>query len=172
MKEVASLEAKSRPVKKTAGTDKRTTLPIVTFFVTLLLLFLAFTCYSKLPLGRFGFLMSDLKDQFVPELLRYKHHLQELDTSSFLSSFTYNTSAGCGRNFMATFGYYLASPFNLIVFLFDDQHIATAISVISALRLAFGSAFMCMFIQKWSSDKETNWPLFFSVMYAFSSFAI
>lgn len=172
MKEVASLEAKSRPVKKAAGTDKRTTLPVVTFFVTLLLLFLAFTCYSKLPLGRFGFLMSDLKEQFVPELLRYKHHLQELDTSSFLSSFSYNTSAGCGRNFMATFGYYLASPFNLIVFLFDDQHIATAISVISALRLAFGSAFMCMFIQKRSSDKETNWPLFFSVMYAFSSFAI
>ncbi|MBR4556717.1 MAG: YfhO family protein [Clostridiales bacterium] len=172
MKEVASLASKSRPKKKTAVTDKSISLPVITFFVTLFLVFLAFTCYSKLPLGRCGFLISDLKDQFVPELLMYKHHIEELDFSSILSSFSYSTLAGCGRNYMSTFGYYLASPFNLIIFLFDDAHIATAISVISAIRLAFGSAFLCMFLQKRNSDHESNWPLIFSVMYAFSSFAI
>lgn len=172
MKEVASLAANRRPDKKNAGTDKSRIMPVFTFFATLLLLFLAFTCYSKLPLGRFGILMSDLKDQFVPELLVYKHHLKELDLSSILSSFSYSTSAGCGRNFMASFGYYMSSPFNLLIFLFDDAHIATAISVISALRLAFGSAFMCMFLQKRNSDYESFWPMLFSVMYAFSSFAV
>ena len=172
MKEVANLKAEKHLAVKTAGKDINSYLPLITFFATLILLFLTFTFYNKLPLGRYGILMSDLKDQYVPELLRYKHHLEDLDFSSFLSSFSYSTSAGCGRNFMSTFGYYLASPFNLIIFLFDDSHIATAVSVISAIRLALGSAFMCMLLQKRSPDKENRWPVVFSIAYAFSSFAI
>ena len=172
MKEVTSLSAKERPVKKTAGKGRINYLPVITFFIVLLLILITFACYSKLPFGRFSILRCDLKDQYVPELLRFKHQLKELDLKNILSSFSYSTSAGCGSNFMSTFGYYLSSPLNFIVFLFDDAHIATAISIISAIRLALGSAFMCLFLQKRSSDTESKWPLVFAITYAFSSYTI
>lgn len=171
MKETASIPGKERMLKRTVITDRTSYLPVMTFLITAILVLASFTFFDKLPFGGYSILSNDLRDQYVPELLKFKHHLKSVNISEILSSFSYSNASGLGKNYMSTFGYYLASPLNFIVFLFDDSHIATAVSVLSLVRLALGSSFMCLFLQKRSADNKSIWPLVFAVTYAFTSFA-
>ena len=172
MKELSSLNVKDKPLKQKKDLGKNVYLPVFTFFVTMFLVLAAFTMNDMIPLGRYSMLVSDLKGQYAPNIIRYKHHLQQLDFSNFFSSFSYDTTVGAGKNFMSTFGYYLASPFNILAFFFPDQYIGYVITVICALRLSFGSTFMCIYLQKRSTNKDSSWPMVFAITYAFSSFAI
>ena len=171
MKEVTSLKVKSKPSKKTE-IGKNIYLPIFTFIFTLFLVFAAFALNDMVPFGRYSMLVSDLKGQYAPNIIRLKAHLKAADPSDLISSLTYSNSFGGGKNIISTFAYYVASPFNLLMFLFDDAQIGSFIAVICSLRLAFGAAFMCMFLQNRASDKNSNWPLVFAITYSFSSYSI
>lgn len=177
MKEVASLKVKdtSRRQRKSLGKKQveiTSVLPIFTFIATMLLLVFSFAFNTVAPFGTDSILVSDLRAQYAPNLIRYKNHLREINMSNFLSSFSYEAAVGCGKNFMSTFGYYMSSPFNIISLFFPDHMINTVVVIITLLRLSFGSAFMCLFLQKRATDKKSCWPMAFGIMYAFSSFAV
>lgn len=178
MKEVASLKVKDKPRRQKRNSigkkqlEMTTALPVFTFFATLFLLLFAFAFNTIAPLGTDSILISDLRAQYAPNLIRYKQHLRELDINNLLSSFSYDAALGCGKNFMSTFGYYMSSPLNLITLFFPDRMINTAVVVLTLLRLSFGSTFMCIFIQKRATKKDSYWPMLFSIMYAFTSFAV
>ena len=78
---------------------------------------------------------------------------------------------GLGKNFIGTFGYYLASPFNLIYLFIDETQIDAVIMTIIVSKLSFASAFMCMFISTKTEDRNTKWPVLIGIMYAFSLYA-
>ena len=177
MKEVASLKVKDTPRRQKSSLGKKqveitSVLPFFTFIATLLLLAFTMAFNSVAPLGLNSILVSDLRAQYAPNLIRFKTHLRELNMSNFLSSFSYDATLGCGKNFMSTFGYYMSSPLNIISLFFPDHMINTVVVLLTMLRLSFGSAFMCMFLQKRATDKKSCWPMAFAIMYAFTSFAV
>ena len=182
MKEISSLdggtakktkgkESFTPALKKSGKTDLR---PVYAFLATLLLYFLAMILYKRYPLGDRSLLISDLKAQYAPflALLRSKiADIRNVPDGHLLSYISYSFELGLGKNFIGTFGYYLASPFSLLYFLFDVTQADSAVLLIVVLKLCFASAFMTMFLGKRSGIRESLWPVLLGIMYAFSLYS-
>ena len=168
MKEVASLSAgkgRSPKVKNTVNKGSFNIKPLLAFL-------LAAVCYAFLllmsrvsPFGENSVLISDLEAQYAPFLFMYRNMI--LNATS-LKEMLYSFSLGMGKNMAGTFGYYLASPLNLLILLFKPEQTSEFITFIIGLKMALSAAFMCLFIEKRS--KGSSWSVLFGIMYAFSSF--
>ncbi|MCQ2467964.1 MAG: YfhO family protein [Clostridia bacterium] len=177
MKVVDSLGVKTSPKKtspslKNNKISKDVSQPVLVFFITFLIYTFLLFLNGLIPFGDTYLLLSDLKAQFAPYLILFKNHIKELDFSSFVSSFTYTSVLAGGKNFMATFGYYMCSPLNWLVFLFKDYQIDYAIVLIIGLKISFASSFMTMFLRKRAVNKNSNWPVLLGITYAFTSYAL
>lgn len=163
------------------GKSYVSTYPLITFAVTMLLIMALYWKNGIAPLGIKSFLDSDLKAQYAPFLVFWKHHLAKVDFKDFISSFTYSKDLGWGNNVCGTLGYYLLSPFNLIVLFVNSRYISAAISVIVMLKLSLSSAFMCLFLERRNNlsyesksdfDKRSKFPIVLGIAYAFTAYAI
>lgn len=182
MKELSSLDGakNKKPIEKKsqkpalAKRDKMDSRPLITFFVTIVFFLVSMVVFKKYPLGENSVLLSDLKAQYAPFLALLKSKIGELNNvpdGHLLSYLTYSFRLGLGKNFIGTFGYYLASPFNLIYLLFDVTQIDAVIMAIVVSKLSLASAFMCLFISTKTEDKKTKWPVLIGIMYAFALYA-
>ncbi len=176
MKELATLNVKdSRRRQRSLKTDrnsKLTILPLLTFFATFFLMLFVLMYNNMAPFGEHSLLVSDLRSQYAPYLVRFKTHLLHLDIHDLISTFSYDNTLGGGKNFMSTFGYYMASPLNILVLIFPANMINIAVTLLCTIRLSLGACFMCIFLQKRSTDKNSNWPMLFAITYAFTSYSV
>ncbi|MCQ2504038.1 MAG: YfhO family protein [Saccharofermentans sp.] len=117
------------------------------------------------PCGDYSILISDLEAQYAPFLFMYRSMLL---SAGSLKEMLYSFTLGMGKNMAGTFGYYLASPLNLLILLFKPEQTSEFVAFIVGLKMALSSAFMCLFIEKRS--KGSSWSVLFGIMYAFSSF--
>lgn len=164
MKEVASLSA-SKERRTKAGTGSVKGKPLIAFlFAAICYLFLLLMSRVS-PLGVNSILLSDLEAQYAPFLFMYRNML--LNASS-VKEMMYSFSMGMGKNMAGTFGYYLASPLNLLILLFKPSQTSEFIAFIVGLKMSLASAFMCLFIEK--RNKGSKWSVLFGIMYAFSSY--
>ena len=182
MKELSSLEGGSarKPIsKRSTGNGPRTGLkrdlrPLYAFFAALVLYVITMLLCNKYPLGEYSFLHSDLRAQYAPFLALLKNKIAELNSipqGSFISYLSYSFKLGLGKNFIGTFGYYLASPFNLIYLFIEEAQIDLAVLVIVILKLSFASGFMCLFLSERTEDKKSLWPVLLGIAYAFSLYS-
>ena len=182
MKELSSLDGKSskkttvKPSLKTSSkSSKEMDLrPLYAFFATLVLYIVAMLLCNKYPLGEYSFLQSDLKAQYAPFLALLRSKLTEIGNvpkGHLISYISYSFKLGLGKNFIGTFGYYLASPFNLIYLFIEESQIDTAVLAIVTLKLSLSAAFMAMFLGSRTEDKKTLWPVLLGIMYAFSLYS-
>ena len=182
MKELSSLDGKSSKNKtiepslkiSSKGRGKKDLRPLYAFLATLALYVLAILLCNKHPLGEYSFLQSDLKAQYAPFLALMRSKITELGSvpkGHLLSYLSYSFKLGLGKNFIGTYGYYLASPFNLIYLLFDEAQIDAAVLTIVTLKLSVASGFMCLFLGSRTENKKTLWPVLLGVMYAFSLYS-
>ena len=164
MKEVVALEEKNRLRIRTA--------PFIAAGLTLVCyIFLCLIC-EIFPFGKFLFSLSDMTAQYVPFLSLYNNKMHALDPARLISNLTYSSQSGLGKNFMSTFGYYLASPFNLIYLLMDSSAVEGFVVIAILLKLTLSSAFMCLFLDERSEDKNSKMPILLSMIYAFSSYVV
>lgn len=173
MKEVATLKgATSKPRLKRKPLYWQ--VPVISALLTGLLFLCLCLMSDKYPLGTKTFTVSDLEAQYAPFLFFYKRKLENLNFSNLIADFTYSTELGMGKNTMGTFGYYLASPFNLLVLFFRPEQVSLFIGLLIGLKLSFASMFMTIFIHERMNDefKTSKWPILFGVMYAFSSYTV
>ena len=179
MKEISSLDGgttkktTAKPSSKPALKAKKNTdlRPVYAFFATLVLYVAVMFLCNKYPCGEYSFLHSDLRAQYAPFLALLRNKIADLDSvpkGHLLSYLSYSFKLGLGKNFIGTFGYYLASPFNLLYLLIDEAQIDLAVLVIVTLKLSFSAAFMCLFLNKRADDQKTLWPVLLGIMYAFS----
>ena len=182
MKELSSLDSGSKkktaakPAEKPAlkNNGKRDFRPVCTVFITLILYAAAMLLCNKYPLGEYSFLQSDLRAQYAPflALLRSKiTGFNSVPKDHILSYLTYSFELGLGKNFMSTFGYYLASPFNLIYLFIDEAQIDAAVLAIVILKLSIASGFMCLFLGSRIEDKKSKLPVLLGIAYAFSLYS-
>ncbi|MBP5655801.1 MAG: YfhO family protein [Clostridiales bacterium] len=164
MKEVGTLKGTKQVNIKTA--------PFIAAGLTLICyIFLSLIC-EVFPFGKFLFSISDMTAQYVPFLALYHNKMHALDPARLISNLTYSSQSGLGKNFMSTFGYYLASPFNLIYLLLDSSAVEAYVVIATILKLSLASAFMCLFLEERAEDKKSKMPILLSVVYAFSSYAV
>ena len=182
MKELSSLDGKSskkaaeKPLLKTSSKNgsKPDLRPLYAFAITLVLYLVAMLLCNKYPLGEYSFLQSDLKAQYAPFLALLRSKITEMGNApkgSLISYISYSFKLGLGKNFIGTFGYYLASPFNLIYLFIAESQIDAAVLAIVTLKLSLSAAFMSMFLGTRTEDKKTLWPVLLGIMYAFSLYS-
>ena len=182
MKELSSLNGGTS--RKTAGAPRQKTVlkkgdkpdlrPAFAFLTVFVIYVFAMVVNSKYPLGTNSFLISDLEAQYAPFLALMRNKITGLGSipnDNLLSYLSYSFELGLGKNFIGTFGYYLASPFNLLYLLLDGTQIDAAVLLIVVLKLSFSSAFMCLFTGLRSGNKKSLWPVLLGIMYAFSLYS-
>jgi len=116
-------------------------------------------------LTQWSILTNDLNSQYVNFLLYYRNHLAE-------NGLFYSFSKGLGGNFFGIFTYYLASPLNLLVFLFPSVKIEAAITVIMLLRFGLASATFSWFVQKTVKNCNSITAAMFGTVYSLCSYIV
>ena len=147
--------------------------PLLAFALALLLYcFTAIIC-NKYPTGQYSFILSDLKAQYAPFLALNRARILSLSGGSehLINNLTYSFQLGLGKNIMGTFGYYMASPLNLIYLLFEPSQIDLVVILLVILKLSLASGFMALFLGSRTEDRKTKWPVLLGIVYAFSLYA-
>ena len=174
MKEMSALDTGKKPSLKkrtgSSGFDKR---PVLAFLAALLMyIFLVIVC-RKQPFGQYSYLISDLEAQYAPFLALFRGKLMSIPAggSDIISSLSYSFSMGLGKNFFGSYGYYLASPFNLIYLLIDVTKIDIVIFTIIVGKLSLSAGTMCLFLCSRTEDRKSKLPVLLALFYAFSLYA-
>lgn len=114
------------------------------------------------PFGPESFLTEDLKYQYI-DFFTWFGRVLTGEANIF-----YSFAQGMGSNTWGLYSYYLASPFNLIILLFDEAHLTLAIYVIVALKLACMNTTMAWYLRRRFS-LQRSWALAFALCYTWST---
>lgn len=114
------------------------------------------------PFGPESFLTEDLKYQYIDFFTWFRRVL------TGEANIFYSFAQGMGSNTWGLYSYYLASPFNLIILLFDEAHLTLAIYVIVALKLACMNTTMAWYLRRRFS-LQRSWALAFALCYTWST---
>ncbi len=146
--------------------------PAITFVCTAALFVIMLLIAQKYPVGDYTVLVSDLEAQYAPYLFLLKSKLLNLNFSRFFTDFGYSFLLGAGKGMAGTFGYYLASPFNLLVVFFKAHQVNEFVMLLMGLKVSLAAAFTCAFIEERAEVKGTRWPILWGIMYAYSSYTM
>ena len=165
---------KSGDLKPALRSAKKADLrPLAAFFLAFALYCFTAVICNKYPTGQYSFILSDLKAQYAPFLALNRARILSLGNGSghLLNNLTYSFQLGLGKNFMGTFGYYMASPLNLIYLLFDPSQIDLVVILLVIIKLSFASGFMSLFLCTRTENRKSKWPVLLGIVYAFSLYA-
>lgn len=131
------------PLKeKTALKKEPLTACICSWFLTALIILLAFAVLGIIPFGREALLYKDGQQQMVDLYCWFK------DVLSGKSSIDYTFTKYLGGSNYAVFSYYLSSPFNILLVFFDKTQVPLFINVLYLLKASFASAFACFYLYR------------------------
>ena len=116
------------------------------------------------PFGPESFLTEDLKYQYIDFFTWFRHVLTG-EANVF-----YSFAQGMGSNTWGLYSYYLASPFNFIILLFDEANLTLAIYVIVALKLACMNVAMAWYLRR-RFALSRSWALALALCYTWSTWS-
>ncbi|MDM5157042.1 YfhO family protein [Bacillus sp. DX1.1] len=132
--------------------------------------FLPFSIYGVIlallgvaPFGQKSILVTDLHSQYV----QFYTYLYDVLKNG--KSILYSWEGGMGLNFIGVFAYYLASPFSIIILLFDRAHIPEAIVLMTLLKVGLAGLTMTYYLSSMMKRRDVTIVLF-STFYALMSF--
>ena len=130
--------------------------------------FYLFVCFyfKVFPFGtEYTLLKIDLCHQYAPMLT------QMYDLVKSGNGIFYSWASGLGYSFFGNFLNYLASPFNLIIFLFKRENIVDSISIIILLKTFFISGCFSQYLSK-TFKRSDALNVAFSLLYTFSGWFV
>ena len=125
---------------------------IIAFFIPVILMYISYAIFGLYPFGEESVLALDLNAQYV-YYFEALHDAFWGDGSAF-----YSWSRNLSGEYMGIIGYYLASPFTLIVMLLPRKMILTSLLIMILCKIGTASVTFNYFLQK-SRKME---PLLFS----------
>ncbi|MDD3392860.1 MAG: YfhO family protein [Bacilli bacterium] len=109
--------------------------------------------------------VSDMKAQYSAFLSYYK------DIFNDSSLLFYSFSKGIGGNMYSTVTYYLLSPFNLLLLLFNDKTLIYGTWLIIVLKMSLSGTTMYLFLKDEFKNND-KYLLLFSTSYALMAFCV
>lgn len=114
--------------------------PLIAGVVTFAVVGLSYVYIGFWPFGDVTCVVGDMYVQYMP-LAAYFRDILLGDGGNLL----YSLQSGLGLSMLPTFGYYLASPFNLLLLLFPEEHISEFFLLITLLKTVFSAvSFACL----------------------------
>lgn len=129
----------------------------------IVLLVLIGLMFGQFPFGDHTLLVWDMNWQYA-SFFSYLHEVLHGNASAF-----YSFSRAIGGNMTAVMGYYLMSPFNLIFYFFDAEHIYIGILLLLLLKVGSCGLAMYVFLER---NGRNKCELMFSTAYALSAYVI
>ena len=133
--------------------------PAVAGLLSLAVMSVAYSFLGMWPLGEKTGMVVDMHHQYAPLLAGLRDSLLSFDLS------TYSFEVGLGANYISVFGYYLASPLNVLLILFPEHLWAEGILFITLLKNALCGAFFALCVQTVFGKRNLG-ILVVSVMYS------
>lgn len=115
--------------------------PVISGVLALTCMVLAYMYLGMWPVGDRSAMIVDMHHQYGPLLARLRDMI--LGGGDPLYSF----NIGLGTSFLPLFGYYLASPFNLLLVLFPANLLTEGILVITLIKNALSAVFFAACLQ-------------------------
>ena len=126
-----------------------------------------FACMHFYPFGENSILVWDMNWQYVS----YFSWLSRVLKETSLDSFFYSFSMSYGDSTAGLLGYYLLSPFNIVLLFFQTADLPVGIFIVTILKLSSCGLTMYLYLSKWLS-KEGKDLLLFSTCYALMAYNI
>lgn len=137
--------------------------PIIISIVTLLILTISYG-FLNIGIGNdYSIFVSDFKHQYMEFYKFYRENL-----FNDFSKFIYNQGLGLGNEMFGLYNYYLASPLNLLLFLFPKSNIETGINLIIYIKLILGGIFFEKYLAKFNYSNILKIAV--SLSYVFSGY--
>lgn len=150
-------------VQRTRGFCVKYKAYLLSFFIPAALLFVSYMIFWVYPAGERSVLALDLNAQYV----YYYDYMYDVFAGK--ESLFYSWSRTFSGEFFGTFAYYLASPFNFIVWLFPRTSITEGLLTMLLAKSA-ACGFTCAFFLKKQRGFSDLTVTLFSVMYALSGY--
>ena len=115
--------------------------PVISGLLAMIIMSLAYVYLVVWPIGDKSVMLVDMHHQYAPLLSKLR------DMFLHGSSPLYSFEVGLGTNFLPLFGYYLASPLNLLLVLFPDRLLSEGIFFITLIKIGLSSAFFAACVQ-------------------------
>lgn len=138
---------------------------LAAFFIPFILTLIAYINFDVFPFGERSVLTLDLNGQYI----YYFESLRDAfwgDGSAF-----YSWSRNLSGGFMGIIGYYLASPFTLIVMLLPRTMILESMMLLQMCKVGAAGLTFCIYAQKSKGLKPLQ-SLLFSNMYAMMAYVV
>ena len=137
--------------------------PLMAGLLGLLCMVTAYTQLGMWPAGTRTGMIVDMHHQYAPLLAQLRDEVLSLDLGF------YDFEVGLGTSFLPLFGYYLASPFNLLLVLFPEHLLCEGILFVTLLKNALAAAFMAAMLQYLFKRRDFT-VLIGGVMYSLSMY--
>ena len=127
---------------------------------TMLVLFIVNRIY---PFGGRTFLSADLYHQYMPFFSELLHKIRSGESLDF------SFHVGIGSNFLALYGYYLASPFHIFALLVPEAYLAEFIGYLVVVKIGLCGLTCCIYFRE--HFRTSGFPaMLCSLFYAMSGF--
>ena len=127
--------------------------PVLSGLLALLCMSLCYVYLGVWPIGNESVMIVDMHHQYAPLLSK----LREMFLHG--GSPLYTFEAGLGASFLPMFGYYLASPLNLLLILFPENLLTEGILVITLLKNALAAACFAACVQSVYHRRDISVPV-------------
>ena len=128
---------------------------IFAFFIPVILMCIAYALFKFYPFGDNSVLVLDLNAQYIYYFEALRDAFWEAGKSFF-----YNWSRNLSGGYMGIIGYYLASPFTLIVMLMPRKLILTSMLIMILCKIGSASVTMNLYLQKSKNLKPLHATIF------------
>lgn len=136
---------------------------ILAFLIPLAIM--GFVCIKRgiYPFGENSFLHIDMYHQYAPFFMEFLHKLKEH------GSLMYSWNLGIGSDFVATYAYYLASPFNWLLVFCPEKHVIEFMTILVLLKIAGSGLTFSIYLGK-HFKTDSYLITVVSLFYALSAF--
>ena len=138
---------------------------LIAFFVPIILMYIAYAIFGLHPFGKQSVLALDLNAQYVYYFEALRDNFWG-DGSAF-----YSWSRNLSGGFMGVIGYYLASPFTLIVMLLPRKMILTSLLLMILCKIGSASLTFSIYLQK-SKCIAPHHATLFSISFALCAYMV
>lgn len=138
---------------------------ILAFFIPVVLMYISYAIFGLYPFGKESVLALDFNAQYV----YYFEALRDAFWGD--GSFFYSWSRNLSGEYMGIIGYYLASPFTLIVMLLPEKWMLTSLLIMILCKIGSAAVTFSYFLQK-SKKVPPMQATIFSTLYSLMAYMV
>lgn len=133
--------------------------PVLSGVLALVIMSLGYTYLGMWPLGKESAMILDMHHQYAPLLSKMS------DMYKNGGNIFYSFDVGLGSSFIPMFGYYLASPFNLLLCLFPENFLPEGVLIVTLIKNMLTASAFAVCVQYIYRRRNAAIPVV-SVMYS------